>query len=94
MLRNVIKRNFSIQSEFYPHSTIKVISRNAKEQLKSEIQDPIEKPADLKVPESEKQENVFRRNEVDIQMIPGSLYQQIFGNINSHPLIDKETIGE
>lgn len=104
MLLNVIKRRFSIQSDFHPYTTVKVISRNAKEQLKSELENSMEKPAKQnnvtekhvkKDQGNEKQqESEFRRNEVDIQMIPNSLYQQIFGNRNNHPVVDKNTIEE
>lgn len=88
MIAKQFQRRFSAQADFFPYSTVKVISKSGKtENLKQPESREIleEKPND----ESSQK---FRVNEVNIQMISESLYKQIFGDRKNFKIADPEMV--
>lgn len=87
MIRYFGRRKYSSESDFHPHSTIKYFSKagsvhkqNAK-QINEKAKIPIKNEIDG-----------YRENEMKIQMISKSLYQQIFGSEEQYPKIGTDLI--
>lgn len=88
MIAKQFQRRFSAQADFFPYSTVKVISKSGKtENLKQpESRETLEKK-----PNDESSQK-FRVNEVNIQMISESLYKQIFGDRKNFKIADPEMV--
>ncbi|CAO1413192.1 unnamed protein product [Diamesa serratosioi] len=75
ILKRSLRRNYSSnEADFQPHSVVKIISKATPvKKIKESSNDkgPLEKDCKIKIRENE--------NEMGIQMISNSLYQQIFG---------------
>lgn len=75
VLKRSLKRNYSsFDADFQPHSVIKIISKAtpvSKKQISKNDKVQLKKDCETKIRDKE--------NEMGIQMISNSLYQQIFG---------------
>ena len=75
VLKRCLKRNYSsIEDDFQPHSVVKIISKATpmkKNEKSTNDKVQLKKDCEIKMREHE--------NEMGIQMISNSLYQQIFG---------------
>lgn len=75
VLKRSLRRNYSsYEAEFQPHSTVKIISKATpvrKNEKSTNDKVKLKKDCEIKMRETE--------NEMGIQMISNSLYQQIFG---------------
>ena len=87
MIRSFTRRKFSTEPDFHPHSTIKYLSKSGS--VKKKSKDQINENAQVQT----KNETLgYRENEMKIQMISKSLYQQIFGNQEQYPKINPHLI--
>ena len=87
MIRYLSRRKYSTESDFYPHSTIKYLSKSDSVQKKNAKLNNNNK-AQI---QAKNENDVYRENEMKIQMISKSLYQQIFGD-KEYPKVGADLI--
>ena len=87
MLRLILRKQYSTKSDFHPHSTIKYLNKTGsvpKKKPKVTVQKEV-------IPVQAKKDE-YRENEMKIQMISKSLYQQIFGDEAQYSKIHEDVI--
>lgn len=91
MIRFIYRRKYSTESDFHPHSTIQYLSKAGLVFKKTKAKKNVEKIETQKSPVTNEIDG-YRENEMKIQMISKSLYNQIFGNQDQYPKIGSDLI--